>query len=152
MPRELDALPGWARGTVAVLATVGDEGEPHAIPVSAAVAAGRRRAVLALALDRESLARLKARPRVALCVLAAGDVAFTAHGSARVVEEPLHEAEGVAAVALEVESVRDHRQPTFVIEAGVRWRWTDPGARGRDERVHRALARLAAAAQEAERG
>jgi hypothetical protein len=141
---ELDRLPDWQPGTVAVLCTVDESGRPHAIPVSTAVPAGPRRVVLALALTRGSLARLRGDPRAALAVLAAGNVALTAHGTARVVEEPMTVA-GVAAVALEVESIRDHRQPAFTIEDGVRWRWTDPEARERDERVRAALARAAAA-------
>jgi len=43
-----------------------------------------------------------------------------------------------------VHEVRDHDRPTFAIEAGVRWRWTDSEAQRRDAEVHAALARLAA--------
>jgi hypothetical protein len=134
-------LPEWRAGTVAVLSTVG--GAPHAIPVSTAVRAGPRRVLLALARTRESLARLRADPRCALTVLAAGDVALTAHGRATVVQEPLAGAEGVAAVAIDVEAIQSHADPRFRIDDGVRWRWTDPEAERRDRAVHAALARLA---------
>src|SRR5918911_387339 len=70
---QLTALPEWPPGTVAVLSTAG--AAPHAIPVSTAVRAGERHVLLALAPRRSSLARLRADPRVALTVLAAGDVA-----------------------------------------------------------------------------
>ena len=43
--------------------------------------------MFALALRRESLARLREDPRCALTILAAGDVAVTAIGRATVVEE-----------------------------------------------------------------
>src|SRR6185295_15230638 len=69
-----DPLPDWPTGTVAILSTAG--GAPHAIPVSTAVRAGPRRVLLALARTRDSLARLRADPRCALIVIAAGDVAF----------------------------------------------------------------------------
>lgn len=116
-------------------------GDPHAIPVSAAVRAGDRRVLFGLARSRESLGRLRADPRVALSITAGGDVAVTAYGRARVLEaEP---AEGVAAVEMRVERVQDHNRPTFVIEAGVRWRWTDPQAAARDAEVRRALMQLA---------
>ena len=131
----MDELPDWPEGTVAVLSTGG--GDPHAIPVSTAVRKGPRTVVLALALRRESLARLRAEPACALTVLAAG-LAFTAYGKATVVAET----ERVAAVRLDVESIQDHSQPTFAIEEGVRWRWTDGEAERADAAVREALRAL----------
>jgi hypothetical protein len=131
-------LPDWPPGTVAILATAGEA--PHAIPVSTAIRAGDGAVLLGLAPSRASLARLRADPRAALVVLAAGDVAFTAHGRATIVDEL--EA-GVVAVRLDVDDVQDHTQPTFTIEDGVRWRWTDPEAARRDGQVRRALSSLA---------
>jgi len=136
-------MPEWRPGTVAVLCTVDESGRPHAIPVSTALRAGRRRVLLALAPDRGSLARLRAYPQAALAILAGDDIAVTAHGPARVVEAPMTATAGVTAVVLEVESIQDHCQPTFTIAAGVRWQWTDPEARARDARVRAALARVA---------
>ena len=133
-------LPEWPAETVAILATAGEA--PHTIPVSAAIRAGPRHVLLALAASRRSLARLRADERVALTIVAA-DVAVTAHGRARVIEEAL--VEGVAAVEIEVDAVQDHDRPTFTIESGVRWRWTDPEAERRDAEVRAALARLARA-------
>jgi hypothetical protein len=132
-------LPDWPPGTVTILATAGET--PQAIPVSAAIRAGPRHALLGLAGTRGSLARLGADPRVSLAIIAE-DVAVTAHGRARVLEEAL--VEGVVAVEIEVDDVQDHDRPTFAIEAGVRWRWTDADAQRRDAEVHAALARLAA--------
>jgi hypothetical protein len=124
-----------------VLSTGG--GPPHAIPVSTAVRAGPQRVVLALARTRESLARLRADPRCALTVMAAGDVSVTVHGRASVVREALVGAEGVAAVEIAVETVQSHADPRFRVDDGVRWRWTDAEAERRDAAVHAALARLA---------
>jgi hypothetical protein len=134
-------LPEWPPGTVAVLSTAGDA--PHAIPVSTAVRAGPRRALLALARTRASLERLRADPRCALTVLAGDDVAFTAHGRAAVVEDPMAVAESVVAVAIDIEDVQSHADPRFAIEAGVRWRWVDDEAAARDAAIHEALRRLA---------
>jgi hypothetical protein len=131
-------LPEWPAGSVTILATAGEA--PHAIPVSAAIRAGPRHVLLGLAAGRGSLARLRADPRVSLAIIAE-DVAVTAHGRARIVDEAL--VDGVAAVEIEVHDVRDHNRPTFTIEAGVRWRWTDADAQRRDGEVHAALARLA---------
>ncbi|MGO9905653.1 MAG: pyridoxamine 5'-phosphate oxidase family protein [Solirubrobacteraceae bacterium] len=131
-------LPDWPAGTVTILATAGES--PRAIPVSAAVRAGPRHALIALAAGRRSLARLRTDPRVALTIFAP-DVAVTAHGRARVLEDRV--AEGVVAVEIEVDDVHDHDRPTFTIESGVLWRWTDPEAERRDAEVHAALARLA---------
>jgi Pyridoxamine 5'-phosphate oxidase len=130
-------LPDWPAGTVTILATAGDT--PHAIPVSAAVRAGPRHALLGLAAGRSSLQRLRADPRVAVTIVAR-DVAVTAHGRARVLDELL--VEGVVAVEVEVDDVQDHDRPTFSLESGVRWRWTEPEAEQRDAEVHAALARL----------
>jgi pyridoxamine 5'-phosphate oxidase-like protein len=134
-------LPDWPRGTAAVLSTGGDA--PHAIPVSTAVRAGSRRVLLALARRRGSLARLREDPRCALTVLAAGDLAFTAHGRATVVQDPMEVADGVVAVAIDVDAVHSHDDPRFVIEVGVRWRWVDPEAAERDAAIHEALRALA---------
>ena len=59
-------LPTWPPGTPAVLCVAG----PHAIPVSSYVRAGDDRILLALGSRRETLARLRADPGAAFCVLA----------------------------------------------------------------------------------
>ena len=130
----MDELPSWPAGTVAVLST--GAGEPHAIPVSTAVRRGPRELVFALALRRESLARLREDPRCAVTMLAAGNLAFTAVGQA-VVEE---EGERVAIVRVDVARINDHTQPTFAIDDGVRWRWTDPEAERTDAELRARLA------------
>jgi hypothetical protein len=123
-----------------VLAT--SEGGPFAIPVSTAVRAGDARIALALARDRGSLARLRTQPQVALAVLAAGDVAFTAYGTATVAADPLPGVPGVCGVVVAVEQLREHRRPTFRVRGGVDWEWTDPDARERDAAVRAALRAL----------
>jgi Pyridoxamine 5'-phosphate oxidase len=131
-------LPDWPPGTVTILSTGG--GAPHAIPVSTALRAGPQTIVIGLANRRESLARLREDPRCALTVLAEGDVAFTAYASATILDEVVG---GVTGVRLDVLEVQDHGQPTFVIDGGVRWRWTDDDAAGRDAELRAALERLA---------
>jgi hypothetical protein len=123
----------WPPGTVAILATAG----PYAIPVSTATPAGPDTVLLALGPNRGSLARLREDPRCALAVIAEG-VAVTLRGRATVVGE----AAGTVAVRLDVEAVDDHAQPTFAIDAGVRWRWTDAEAERRDAEVRDALRQL----------
>lgn len=140
----MDPLPHWPTRTIAVLGT--SDGHPHAIPVSAPLRAGDRHILLSLHRTRESLARLRERPHVALTVLTEGDVAFTARGRARIREEPMDCAPDYAAVEIEVEHVDDHRQQAFLVEAGVDRRWIDEDEqRALGERV-RALAELARAA------
>jgi hypothetical protein len=140
MPRQAIAeLPTSDDGTVAALATAGS-GPPHAIAVSTAVRAGPHTVLLALALQRESLARLRADPRVALTVMAR-DVACTARATAVVVQDPMEASDRVAAVRLDVDEIQDDRQHSFVVEAGVRWRWTDPEAEQRDREIRRRCAR-----------
>jgi len=116
-------LPDWPTRTIAVLSTIGDG--PHAIPVSAPLRAGADRIRLSLHRERESLARLRARPQVALTVLAEGDVAFTARGRAAVVLERMESDPRYAAVEIAVEHVDDHRQEAFRVEAGVDRSWVD---------------------------
>ncbi len=142
MPRpDPTALPDWTPGTVAILST--GAGAPHAIPVSTGIRAGDRTVVLALARRRESLARLREDPRCALTILAAGDVAVTAQGRARLVADPLAISDRIAAVAIDVARIQDHGQPRFVVDDGVRWRWTDPEAERRDAEVREALRAVA---------
>jgi hypothetical protein len=119
----LEPLPEWPTRTVALLATFGDG--PHAIPVSAPLRAGDRRILISLHRSRGSLSRLRERTEVALAILTEGNIAFTARGRARIVEEPMAAAPDYAAVAIDVEHIKDHRQPEFVVEAGVGRRWLD---------------------------
>jgi hypothetical protein len=126
-------LPEWPAGTVAVLSTAG----PHAIPVSTAIRAGDRAIHFALAHTRDSLARLREDPRCALTILAAR-VAVTAYGTADVVDAD----DRVSYLRLEVESVEDHDQPTFTLDDGVRWHWTDDDAAAGDAEVRATLKRI----------
>ena len=126
-------LPDWPEGAVAVLSTAG----PHAIPVSTATRSGVATIHLALAHRRESLARLREEPRCALTILAAG-VAVTAYATASVVEQD----DRVAYLRLDVDDARDHDQPTFELDDGVRWHWTDEGAEAGDAEIRATLRRL----------
>jgi Pyridoxamine 5'-phosphate oxidase len=136
----VDILPDWERGAPAVLATAG----PHAIPVSTARRAADRRIVLALGRRRDTLARLREDPAVALCVMAAG-VAFTAHGRAAIVREELRAAPHVTAVAIDVERIQDHLEGSRTeILAAARWRWTEADAADDEARIAAELRELAA--------
>ena len=129
----MDALPDWPDGTVATLVTQG--AAPHAIPVSLILRAGPREILVGLAPRREALARLRADPRAALTILAAGDHAFTAHGRAVAFAETEH----VVAVRIEVDTIADHNRPTYEIRDGVQWDWTAVAERERDAGVRAAL-------------
>jgi hypothetical protein len=132
-------LPEWPSGTVTILSTGG--GPPHAIPVSTAIRADPHTILLALGEGRESLSRLKADPAVALSIVTGADIAITAYGNARVVEGRLPG--GVVAVRIDVDRVQGHAAPTFAIEGGVRWGWTDVSAEQRDAAVRAALLEIA---------
>lgn len=119
----LEALPDWPIQTIALLSTLAEV--TYAIPVSAPLRAGQRRVLLSLHRGRGSLARLRTRPDVALTILAEGDVAFTARGRARIVQEPLARAPDYVAVAIDVRHIDDHRQAEFLVESGIDRRWVD---------------------------
>ena len=140
----LDALPSWPARTIAILATLGAADELHAIPVSAPVRADDRRILLNLHRTRGSLERLRARPQVALTILAAENVAFTARGPAHIVQEPMHTAPQYAAIAIDVEQIDDHRQPAFQVRAGVDRDWIDETERDALGQRVRSLTKLAA--------
>ena len=129
----MEQLPQWPDGTVATLTTGG-----HAIPVSLVLRAGPRTLVIGLAPRRESLRRLKRDGRCAITLLAAGDHAFTAYGRATRFVEAAH----VVGVHIEVDDITDHNRPTYTIEDGVRWRWTDAAAKDADAAARAALRRL----------
>jgi len=124
-------LPTWPPGTPAILCVTG----PHAIPVSSYVRAGDDRIVVALGSRRETLARLRADPAAAFCVLGEG-VAFTAHSQAKVLRESLEAAAGNTAVELRVERVQDHLADgrTELLD-GPRWRWLDAEAETLQPRI-----------------
>jgi len=130
----MDELPEWPEGTVAVLSTHG----PHAIPVSLVMRAGPRALLVGLARRRESLERLRADVRCAVTILAAGDHAITAYGSAAGFEEVGR----LVAVRIEVDEIADHNRPTYAIDDGVQWRWTEDEAQQADAESRAALKRL----------
>jgi oxalate decarboxylase len=105
---QLERLPQWPEGTVAVLSTV-DEG-PHAIPVATVVRAGDRRILLGLKRTRESLERLRESPEIAVLIFGEGASPFTARGRARILQEAMAAAPDFAAVELVVQVIDDHRQ------------------------------------------
>lgn len=138
MPSQAQPLPHWVIGTPAVLCVAG----PHPIPVSTAVRTGDRRIMVALGRQRETLRRLRADPRAALCLLGDG-VAFTAHGQARVAAEELESADTIVAVEVVVERVQDHLADgrTEMLD-GARWRWLDREAAEGEPAVIAELERL----------
>jgi pyridoxamine 5'-phosphate oxidase-like protein len=129
-------VPDWPEGTAAVLATVAPDGRPHAIPVSTAVRTGQHTVHLALGRRRASLVNLRHDPRCTLTVMASGDRAFTLHGRATEVDGDVV---GTVGLRLDVEHVSDHGNPSFAIDSGVVWRWTDAAARERDAAVRARL-------------
>ena len=116
-------LPEWPQKTIAVLSTQNEE--VHAIPITAPLRIGDRQILLRLKRCRESLARLREHPKVALTIFAKGNLAFTARGPARVVQEPMLGAPMFAAVAIDVENIDDHRQREFAVDSGVTLDWTN---------------------------
>ena len=138
----MDTLPEWPTGTASVLATVDADGAPHLIPVSTVHRAGPKRIVFALGPSRGSYERVLAEPRAAVLVMAA-DAAFTAEGTVKVIAEPLDPDGRVNGLELTVDVIWDHNGPTFAMEDGVRWHWTDEDAKQGDDRAHEALSELA---------
>ena len=116
-------LPEWPEKTIAVLSTQNEE--VHAIPITAPLRIGDRQILLRLKRCRESLARLREHPKVALTIFGKGNLAFTARGPARVVQEPMVVAPAFAAVAIDVENIDDHRQRELVVDSGVSLDWTN---------------------------
>jgi len=137
----VEELPDWKPAAAGVLCVAG----PHPIPVSTAVRAGGRRLLVALGARRETLARLRADPAAAYCLLAEG-LAFTAHGRASILRESLECAPRVAAVELVVERFQDHlADGRTEVVAGPVWRWRDPDAAAVDSRIAAELEALASA-------
>ena len=121
--RKRKPLPKWPDKTIAVLSTQNEE--VHAIPITAPLRVGDRQILLRLKRCRDSLARVREHPKVALTIFAKGNVAFTARGPARVVQEPMLGAPMFAAVAIDVENIDDHRQRDLVVDSGVSLDWTN---------------------------
>lgn len=120
---QLAKLPEWPARTIAVLCTT--EGGPHAIPVAAPVRAGDQRILVSLERSRGSLARLRENPQVALTILSGGNVAFTALGRARIVQESMPDALAYVAVEIDVEKIDDHQSTGVAVESGVRVQFAD---------------------------
>jgi len=116
-------LPEWPEKTIAVLSTQNDE--VHAIPITAPLRIGDRQILFRLRRCRRSLARLREHPKVALTIFGKGNLAFTARGPARVVQESMIVAPAFAAIAIDVENIDDHRQREFAVDSGVSLDWAN---------------------------
>ena len=120
---QLAKLPEWPARTIAVLCTI--DGGPHAIPVAAPVRVDDHRILVSLERTRGSLARLRENPQLALAILSGDNVAFTALGRARIVQESMPDALDFVAVEIDVEKIDDHRSPGVAVESGVRVQFAD---------------------------
>ncbi len=114
---QLERLPDWPAGTVAVLSTM--DGEPHAIPVTAPLRAGDHRILFSLAHNRGSLVRLREHPQAALSIFGENNCAFTARGTARIVQEQMEGSPNFVAVELYVDAIDDHRLSGHAVGSGV---------------------------------
>lgn len=130
---QLAKLPEWPTTTIAVLCTT--DGGPHAIPVAAPVRAGDRRILLSLERTRGSLARMRENPQVALAILSGRNLAFTARGRGRIVQESMPDALDYVAVEVDVEKIDDHRSPGVAVESGVRVQFTDEAGLSLQKRI-----------------
>lgn len=139
-------LPG---DLVAILATIGPAG-PVAVPVSAIHRRDARSVLVALSRRRATVARLRDDPRAALSLNGAG-FSLCVEGDARLAADPLAGADSMVAFLIEARHAWDARGPVTEIDAGIRWRWTEPGAGDRHARVLAALAELAGASTPTER-
>jgi hypothetical protein len=134
----MDPLPHWPRATAAVFCVAG----PHPIPVSTSVRVADDRVRLALGGRRETLARLRRDPAAALCVLAQ-DLAFTAKGEARVVQEGVDPAPSLVVVELTVTEIVDHLADGRTrMLAAPDWRWLDEEAAASEPEILEALEAL----------
>ena len=66
---------------------------------------------------------------MALTILTDDNIALTARGRANVVQDPMTVAPEYVAVAIDVESIDDHRQRGFVVDSGVGRQWLDEAER-----------------------
>lgn len=135
----MERLPEWPPGIAAVLCVAG----PHAIPVSTAIRAGDRRVLLALGGKRETLRRLRDDSAAALCVMAE-DIAFTAKGEGRVIQEGVEAAPALVVVELSVTELVDHlADGRTELQAPPAWRWLDDMAAESEPRIRAELEALA---------
>ena len=130
---QLAKLPEWPARIIAVLCTT--DGGPHAIPVAAPVRADDQRILVSLERTRGSLARLRENPQVALAILSGSNVAFTALGRARIVQESMLHALDFVAVEIDVEKIDDHRSSGVAVESGVRVQFADDANLSLEKRI-----------------
>jgi len=136
-------LPPLPDGLVALVAASGPDG-PSVIPVSALHRASPSRLLFALAPRRATLARLRADGRTAVALLGPG-IALTAHGTSRVVADPLPGAPNVVALTLDITRLQDTAGAHTLVHDGIRWGWRDEESAARHARVLAALRDLGGA-------
>jgi len=78
---------------------------------------------------------LRENPQVALAILSGGNVAFTALGRGRIVQESMLHALDFVAVEIDVEKIDDHRSPGVAVESGVRVQFADEADLSLEKRI-----------------
>ena len=110
------------RTTVAVVATVDDDGWPHAAPYSQVVAVDPRHLRLAVARRDATYQSLRDYGLVMVEILEEGDIAAGIKGRARILRERMRTDDNLAVVEIEIDEVKRDNSTCFLVTQGVRTR------------------------------
>lgn len=119
-----DALSAWSKqgGTLnpsSVVATIDEDGSPRVAPFGSLRAVNSRLLRLIAHQYHDTLANLKRDPRVMVSMICPPDIAVSARGRARIVEDPLSIDKNYALIEIDIEEVKNDMPVRIGIDSGI---------------------------------
>ncbi len=106
--------------TTAVLSTITEDGNPHAMPVHLLKALDENTIRFALVKNHQTTLNIKHNGKVILTVLDGHDIALGIKGDAKVVKEPMDGNKAMVLVEMIVSEIKSDTTPTVIVTSGVR--------------------------------
>ncbi|MDO9574296.1 MAG: pyridoxamine 5'-phosphate oxidase family protein [Candidatus Contubernalis sp.] len=112
--------------TTAVLSSVTETGDPHAMPVHLMVAPDEKTIRVALLRNHQTVENLTANGRAFLTLMEGSDMAVGIRCHASLVRDPMKGSKAMCMFQLEVEEVKSDTTPTVIVTEGVKIKHRSP--------------------------
>ncbi|MBN2267582.1 MAG: pyridoxamine 5'-phosphate oxidase family protein [Candidatus Babeliaceae bacterium] len=115
-------------GTTAVLATFSEKGIPHTTPMNSIYPKGRESILLSIHKDHTGYHNLVWQKKVMLCVMDAGNVAYSILGRAGVVRAPSLVHPLMNIIRIDIIDIKCDRSVLCRVDTGIQWSYTSAEA------------------------
>ena len=119
LPSEIMELLNQGK-TTAVLSSVTEQGNPHAMPLHVMAAPDEKTIRIALLKNHQSTANLTSNGRAFLTLMEGGDMAYGIRCRASLVRDPMKASSAMCMFKLEVEEVKSDTTATVIVLEGIK--------------------------------